>query len=83
MECHLHVTHQCLGVGVLNKEIEHMVLLALKSPEIYDDVAQGQDASLSQINPIPFPFLGMVGTGKTSCARVIASQAVRRTISVG
>jgi hypothetical protein len=52
-------THQCLGVGVLNKEIEHMVLLALKSREIYDDVTRGQDASLTQINPIPFFLKGL------------------------
>lgn len=54
------------GCGVLNREIEHMVLLALKSPEIYDDVARGTKCKFESNQPHAILFEGPAGTASTT-----------------
>lgn len=57
------------------REIEDMVLLALKRPEVYDNIARGTRRKFETNRPRAILFEGPPGTGKTSCARVIASQS--------
>ncbi|KAK7245906.1 hypothetical protein RIF29_40760 [Crotalaria pallida] len=74
--------------------IEDTILLALHSPEVYDDIARGTRHKFESNRPRAVLFEGppdnfledmdygklsiteqILGTGKTSCARVIANQA--------
>lgn len=57
------------------REIEDMVLLALKRPEVFDNIARGTRRKFESNRPRAILFEGPPGTGKTSCARVIANQA--------
>ncbi|GER52904.1 P-loop containing nucleoside triphosphatehydrolases superfamily protein [Striga asiatica] len=62
------------GYDEQKREIEDTVLLALKSPEVYDDIARGTRCKFETNRPRAVLFEGPPGTGKTSCARVIANQ---------
>ncbi|KAJ4976727.1 hypothetical protein NE237_001833 [Protea cynaroides] len=63
------------GYDQQKREIEDIILLALHSPEVYDDIARGTRCKFESNRPRAVLFEGPPGTGKTSCARVIANQA--------
>ncbi|XP_078174782.1 P-loop containing nucleoside triphosphate hydrolases superfamily protein isoform X2 [Carex rostrata] len=63
------------GYDDQKREIEDTVLLALQSPEVYDDIARGTRRKFETNRPRAILFEGPPGTGKTSSARVIANQA--------
>ncbi|XP_073010243.1 uncharacterized protein [Typha latifolia] len=63
------------GYDQQKREIEDTILLALRSPEVYDDIARGTRYKFETNRPRAVLFEGPPGTGKTSSARVIAKQA--------
>eukprot|EP00250_Pteridium_aquilinum_P002910 c1315_g1_i1 orf=351-2111(-) len=63
------------GYHEQKREIEDTILLALRCPEVYDSIARGTRRKFESNRPRAILFEGPPGTGKTSSARVIASQA--------
>ncbi|KAE8689688.1 P-loop containing nucleoside triphosphate hydrolases superfamily protein isoform 2 [Hibiscus syriacus] len=63
------------GYDQQKRDIEDTILLALNSPQVYDDIARGTRQNFESNRPRAVLFEGPPGTGKTSCARVIANQA--------
>lgn len=63
------------GYEVQKKAIEENLLLPLRKPDVYDDLAKKTRTHYSSNRPRAVLFTGPPGTGKTSSARVIAQQA--------
>ncbi|MCO5550670.1 hypothetical protein L7F22_004160 [Adiantum nelumboides] len=63
------------GYREQKREIEDTILLALRCPEVYDSIARGTRRKFESNRPRAILFEGPPGTGKTSSARVIATQA--------
>lgn len=63
------------GYNQQKRDIEDTILLALQSPEVYDEIARGTRCKFETNRPRAVLFEGPPGTGKTSCARVISNQA--------
>ncbi|KAF5474871.1 hypothetical protein F2P56_006725 [Juglans regia] len=64
------------GYDQQKREIEDTILLALQSPKVYDDIARGTQHKFESNKPRAVLFEGPPGTGKTSCAHIIANQAI-------
>ncbi|KAG6641799.1 probable 26S proteasome regulatory subunit 10B isoform X2 [Carya illinoinensis] len=63
------------GYDQQKREIENTILLALQSPKVYDDIARGTRRKFESNKPRAVLFEGPPGTGKTSCAHIIANHA--------
>ncbi|KAG7963019.1 hypothetical protein I3843_09G096500 [Carya illinoinensis] len=64
------------GYDQQKREIENTILLALQSPKVYDDIARGTRRKFESNKPRAVLFEGPPGTGKTSCAHIIANHAI-------
>lgn len=63
------------GYETQKKQIEENLLLPLRRPDVFDEIAKKTRLHYSSNRPRAILFTGPPGTGKTSSARVIASQA--------
>ncbi|MCO5589180.1 hypothetical protein L7F22_043146 [Adiantum nelumboides] len=63
------------GYHEQKREIEDTILLALRCPEVYDSIARGTRRKFESNRPRAILFESPPGTGKTSSARVIATQS--------
>ncbi|KAI8108814.1 hypothetical protein M9435_005231 [Picochlorum sp. BPE23] len=66
---------QLAGYELQKKAIEENLLLPLKKPDVYDEVARKTREHYSSNRPRAVLFTGPPGCGKTSSARIIAKQA--------
>ncbi|KAL4429168.1 hypothetical protein ABPG77_010147 [Micractinium sp. CCAP 211/92] len=73
------------GYDEVKRQVEETVILALSHPEVYDEIAaatRSRDAKPGVNRPRAVLFEGPPGTGKTTCARVIAEQGAVPLVNV-
>ncbi|KAL4443429.1 hypothetical protein ABPG75_011166 [Micractinium tetrahymenae] len=73
------------GYDEVKRQVEESIVLALSHPEVYDEIAaatRGPDAVPGANRPRAVLFEGPPGTGKTTCARVIAEQGAVPLVNV-
>ena len=63
------------GYEEQKRAMEDTLLLALRHPDVYADIARGTRTRYASNRPRAILFEGPPGCGKTTSARVIANQA--------
>lgn len=72
--------HMRTGYEEQKRAMEDTLLLALRHPDVYADIARGTRTRYASNRPRAILFEGPPGCGKTTSARVIANQ-VRKSAS--
>ena len=66
----------CAGYEEQKRAMEDTLLLALRHPDVYADIARGTRTRYASNRPRAILFEGPPGCGKTTSARVIANQVL-------